>query len=275
MNIRNKVLSVTLLATLLAISASIAVSIYSTRSTLEETTFQKLTAVREMKALQVEQYFETLFGQVRTLSDNQMIVDAMGRFDESFDSLLGESRMRIAEAGDYNRALQEYYSAEFLSRLVSSDTNQSAEQFLPSGEAARYLQYLYIADNPNPVGQKELMDAPAGNYSSYVSAHRLYHPKLRNYLKTFGYYDIFLIDVDSGRIVYSVFKEVDFGTSLLSGPHRDSGLAEVFRQARDAEDSDAVSIVDFKRYEPSYNGQAAFIASPIYRDNKKIGVLAF
>lgn len=275
MNIRKKVLFLTLFATLLAISASIAVSIYSTRSTLEETTFRKLTAVREMKALQVEQYFKTIFGQIQTLSDNQMIVDAMERFSVSFDSFRGESRMRIPEAGNYYEKLKGYYANEFLPRLVNSEAERDTEYYLPKDETARYIQYLYIAANPNEVGAKDLMDAPEGNYSSYVAAHRLYHPKLRNYLNTFGYYDIFLIDIESGRVVYSVFKEIDYGTSLLTGPHKESGLAEVFRQARDAEDPNSVSIVDFARYEPSYNGQASFIASPIYRNNKKIGVLAF
>jgi methyl-accepting chemotaxis protein len=42
---------------------------------------------------------------------------------------------------------------------------------------------------------------------------------VRNYLEKFGYYDIFLVDPETGDIVYSVFKELDYSTSLIDGPY--------------------------------------------------------
>src|SRR6056300_810056 len=249
MSIRNKILFVTLISTLLAIVVSIAVTLVSTRSTLETATFQKLTAVRELKALQVESYFETLAGQVETFSDNQMVIEAMTAFGQAFDSLISESRLMIEEVGPYQDELKQYYRNEFIPRLVGGNSDAQVENYLPKEEAAQFLQYLFIAANPNPVGEKDKLDAPSGNYTSYTAAHRLYHPKFRHFLQTFGYYDIFLIEAESGAIVYSVFKEVDYGTSLLDGPHSNSALAEVFRAARDSDSIDSVHIVDFSRYE--------------------------
>ena len=105
--------------------------------------------------------------------------------------------------------------------------------------------------------------------------HRKHHPLFKQYLAKFGFYDIFLIDVENGRIIYSVFKEIDFGTSLLTGPHKNSNLARAFNAARVSTDPDFVSVVDFESYTPSYGAPAAFMASPIIDNGHTIGVLAF
>lgn len=49
-------------------------------------------------------------------------------------------------------------------------------------------------------------------------SHAKIHPIISNYLEKFGYYDIFLVDAVHGNVQYSVFKELDYGTSLKSGP---------------------------------------------------------
>ena len=92
-------------------------------------------------------------------------------------------------------------------------------------------------------------------------------------LQPFGLLDIFLVDAASDRIVYSVFKEVDFGTSLLSGPYRETNFARAFEAARVSNAPDFVQLVDFGAYEPSYNAFASFIASPIFDGDVKVGVL--
>jgi hypothetical protein len=86
---------------------------------------------------------------------------------------------------------------------------------------------------------------------------------------------MFLVDVKSGSVVYSVFKEADFATSLRRGPFANSNLADVFTQAENAGWSDFVSFSDYKAYEPSYGIPASFIASPIFQEGEKIGVLIF
>ena len=61
--------------------------------------------------------------------------------------------------------------------------------------------------------------------------------------------------------MYTVFKEVDFGTSLEQGPHRDSNLAEAYRAARESGTAEYTRLEDFEPYAPSYGAQAAVIAS--------------
>jgi len=136
------------------------------------------------------------------------------------------------------------------------------------------LQRVYITENPEPLGQKDnLIAATTG--SSYGFLHRTHHPGLRLLQQQMGYYDIFLINND-GDIVYSVFKENDFATNLLTGEWADTGLGDAFRQASELDQEAASVFVDFAPYPPSAQSPAAFIARPIILDNgERLGVLAY
>jgi len=88
-------------------------------------------------------------------------------------------------------------------------------------------------------------------------------------------YDIFLIDIDTGHIVYSVFKEADYATSLLTGPYANSNLGKAFQIAKTAKAPSFTYLIDFSPYAPSYNAPASFIVSPIFEQDKLLGVAAF
>lgn len=62
--------------------------------------------------------------------------------------------------------------------------------------------------------------------------------------------------------------------SLMSGSFADSGLAKAFKMAVSAPKGQVI-MTDFSPYTPSYESAAAFISSPIYDDNEKLGVLIF
>ncbi len=84
------------------------------------------------------------------------------------------------------------------------------------------------------------------------------------------FYDVFLIDLQ-GDIVYSQRHESDFATNLLDGPYRGSGLAEAFRESLMTMESTASS---FEYYQPSQL-MAAFVAIPVIREDRLLGVIAF
>ncbi|MEE9326985.1 MAG: adenylate/guanylate cyclase domain-containing protein [Cocleimonas sp.] len=111
--------------------------------------------------------------------------------------------------------------------------------------------------------------------SDYSKYHDIYHPGLHEFKERFGFYDIFLIDFNSGDVVYSVTKEVDFATNLLTGTFRSSGLADVVRSVRKNPVRDKVHIVDFSPYAPSYNAPASFIGSPVYNGQHIVGIIVF
>lgn len=244
------------------------------KSALEKQAFAKLTAVREMKASHVEAYFQNIRRQVLTFSEDRMVIDAMRNFREAFQSLDSELNLdQVLSEGDLQLKL--YYQNEFLPRLNRNLGRDAVlADFWPDSEAARALQYFYIAKNPFNVGEKHQLNRSKAP-TSYSDIHDIYHPIIRSYLEKFGYYDIFLVDPENGHIVYSVFKEVDFGTSLLTGPYRDTNFAQAFRAARQSGAPDFLRLEDFAPYPPSYNAPASFIASPIFDGEELVGVLLF
>ena len=134
------------------------------------------------------------------------------------------------------------------------------------------LQAAYITDNPNPEGQKHLLDqAPAS--IPYHFQHGQYHPYVRQLGDAAGYYDIFLFNVN-GDLLYSVAKETDFATNFVTGPFRDSGLAVAFSRAASGSAGEVYG-VDFTRYAPSGGQAAAFMATPVVNTTGQvIGVVA-
>ena len=75
--------------------------------------------------------------------------------------------------------------------------------------------------------------------------------------------------------MYSVFKEADYATSLLTGPYANSNLGKAFQIARTAKAPSFTYLIDFSPYAPSYNAAASFIVSPIFEQDKLLGVAAF
>ena len=68
---------------------------------------------------------------------------------------------------------------------------------------------------------------------------------------------------------------MDFTTSLKNGPYAATVLGDVFRKANEAKSNDMAIISDFEAYAPSNDDQAAFVATSIYNEGQKIGILIF
>ncbi len=265
-----------LLALIPALLAGVLIGLYSTdhaEVALEEQARSRLTALREDRANQVVNYFHTMRDQALAYAKDRMTIDAIQQFSANFRGLHDE----VMFTGEQARSpVQGYYASQFLAEFKRRNNGESVstDQLVNKlGDTGLVLQQLYIQSNPNPLGSKDaLVESPDG--SSYARAHALYHPAFRELQQRFGYYDIFLIDGDSGNVVYSVFKELDFATSMKSGPFADSGLADAYRGAMTLNEG-SVFQTDFAPYLPSYNDPAAFIATPVFVNGDRVGVIAF
>ncbi|MFQ5787402.1 MAG: PAS domain S-box protein, partial [Thermodesulfobacteriota bacterium] len=275
LSIRTKLTLILLLVGILSINITGWLCYLNPKNTVEKVYTNNLASIRETKKQQIETYFNQIRDQVITFSEDQMIIDAMKQFKRAFYSVKKNNVCANNQILHYALSVSDYYKNEYLARLNPNVINKrEVEQYLPDNDAAIILQYHYIANNRNPTGFKDNLEMAADG-SQYSRIHSKYHPIIRNYLKKFGYYDIFLIDADTGRIVYSVFKEVDYATSLLTGPYRNTNFARVFKEAQNAPDNEFARLVDFEFYDPSYSDPASFIASPIFDGDKQIGVLVF
>lgn len=257
-------------------SSSIIVTAYlgyrSGQSNLTDRAFNQLTSVRASKAYQIESYFKTIRNHIQTLSNDPTIGLAIAEFTNAYQQLDA-----VPLPADASPKIKTYYQNEFLPKLAKTEQGSPVlNSFLPDSSASNYLQYHYIAANPNAIGKKHLLDK-ANDDTEYSRVHERYHPIFRNIIEKFGYYDMFLID-PQGTVVYTVYKETDFTTNFTTGVYNDSNLARLVVSVRRSKEKDYAKVIDFEAYAPSYGAPAAFIASPIYNasnnQSKFVGVIA-
>lgn len=269
LTIKSKLSLILLAASLGSILVISILSWNRARSHLTQAIFDQLTSLRAAKARQIEFLFQTLYNHVETLAEDRMVVSAMAELNRGFREVQPEYI-----SSEWSNAIAQHYENEFFPELAKNiEGDPHWANYAPRSQAAQYLQYHYIANNPNPIGEKDALER-AEDGSEYSKYHEKYHSIFRNLIKKFGYYDLFLINHRTGDIVYSVYKETDYATNLITGPYRQSNLAKIVRAVRNNPDRGQVQIVDFQPYRPSYMAPAAFIAAPIYNGPHIIGILA-
>jgi methyl-accepting chemotaxis protein len=272
----NPLLLALLLVSLLPLALMGYATYRSASASLDEEARSKLQVVREITVKQVERYFGGLHDHLLVLANDPSTRGALADFREGFRTLLQDDAVTEADQTRARRDLDAWYAGEFASRYKAESDNELSIDAITEvlGDAAVWLQDLYIRRNENPPGSKDRLDA-AADASAYSRAHGRHHPIFRNILEKFGLYDIFLVDADSGEVVYTVFKEIDFGTSLGNGAFRETSLGKVFDKAARAGRGDVVYFGHFSPYLPSYDKPAGFIAAPILEGRKVVGVVVF
>ncbi|CAM3531640.1 methyl-accepting chemotaxis protein [Vibrio aerogenes] len=226
----------------------------------------QLVASRNQTAKQVENYFLTIRGQINSASKNLMYIQAMKDFTQAFFERPVPSVPRSS--------LGQYYQQDFAQEYSKHNAGKAPPVTeMLSGLSARTnaFQQTFIADNPAALGEKDNL-VSLNESSAYARMHSKYHPAIRQYLNDFGFYDIFLVEPKQGHIVYSVFKELDFATSLTDGPYANTGIGQVFQRVMQ---SRQIEMGDFSPYLPSYDNQAAFIGAPLTENGQLLGVLIY
>ena len=269
-----------LLWSLLAVSMlPLAFMGYATYSSaakaIEGQSLRKLQTVNTITAKAVDNYFSSMEEQLKITAENRMTLEALEAFATGFQKIESDDNLTESSIQDARKSLSTYYTGEFSNEYMRQTENEPpTTSFLENlSDSSAYLQYLYIRKNENPLGSKELLNA-ADDGSSYTAAHSLYHPIFRNFLKRLGIYDFFLVDAD-GVIVYSVFKELDFATSLKTGSFAGTNFARSFQESVSGGRRDTVAFADFEKYLPSYEAPASFIAAPIYNGRELKGAVIF
>jgi len=105
----------------------------------------------------------------------------------------------------------------------------------------------------------------------YESVYRGIDPLFRKHMEVYGYKDIYVISGSTGRVMYSATRRQDFGTSLVTGAYKDSGLGVLFRNVLKKRTND---MVDFSQYDP-IGKPAAFMGAPVFNETGGVmGVVA-
>jgi methyl-accepting chemotaxis protein len=249
----------------------------SSLEALREQATGQMAGVRDLEAGRILDHFHTVRDQIITFSEDPMVLEAMAKLPGLFESYRGQRALTDEQLARMKGELAGFYSAEFAGQYRAGNGGADPETASVLGaldEDSIALQHAYISANPRSLGSKDGLDA-ADDGSDYSGLHGRIHPVIRDYAKRFGYSDVYLCDPDTGDIVYSVFKGIDYSTSLQHGPFSSTGIGAAFKQAQQASEGEAFAFVDFERYEPAYGTPAGFIASPIYDGGEKLGVAIF
>lgn len=219
-----------------------------------------MASLRALKSAELHLYFSRLQYETETFARVPDVANWLPALREAFRELPAASDAQKTR-------LRQHYDAHFWPRVddVLRESGDE-ERLLQMSPQALYAQYQYIATNPFPVGEKDKLDA-AGS-ERYSQIHAQVHAFMRQTLHDGGFYDLFLISPE-GDMVYSVFKEVDFGTNLRTGPYQASGLGRAFQEAARLRET---VFVDYSLYLPSYGDAAAFIGVPVTRNGQFLGV---
>lgn len=132
------------------------------RDALQEAIYNQLTATRKSKTQQVETYFRTIRNELSQLASSKMSIEAAREFRAAYDEL---------DRSDFDftlrRKVGDCYSTQYLpERRRILGREPTLDEYLLVGSASYYLQYHYIAANPNPPQRRELVD-DAGDGSAY------------------------------------------------------------------------------------------------------------
>ncbi|WP_102226579.1 methyl-accepting chemotaxis protein [Acidimangrovimonas sediminis] len=224
------------IAVVVAIAGIVTFASYeSARSTLQDEARDRLAAIAATRGRALEGWAQRQETEVKALAESGTVINSLRLFANGWAKMA-----------------------------------QDKTQY-PDGPGA-YLRRLYIDENPNKTGEKDRLDR-ATDRSGWSGAHGAYHPSLRQVKDLRGFYDIFLFD-PAGNVVYTVFKESDFGTNVETGRFASTGLGAVFRAAMGS-GADKPVFADFSPYAPSNDAPAAFLAQRVKdRKGTVIGVVA-
>ncbi|MCG2812604.1 MAG: PAS domain S-box protein [Candidatus Aminicenantes bacterium] len=173
--------------------------------------------------------------------------------------------------------LTNYSSIETIKTEVSNRLNSVAEnktELINNYFKWRLADVKILAENSSVIEASEKFTGAFEKHGLKSSEYKAIDKEFRRFLTYYkegkGYSDILFIS-KAGDVVFTLMHEPDFGTNLITGPYKDSELANVFSNAYTLMETE---VSDFKYYPPAAE-PSSFIASPVRKEGKFIGVIAF
>jgi len=269
LGVQSKVLAMVLLASLLSLLLTGLVSYSIGSHVLTTAVTNQLVALRNSRVEAIRDYFGFLSNHVLTIGEGFLVIDGLKDFRAAYPKL-----QNTTLSAEQQKKLVAYYTDVFIPRLKKNvDGEPALATYLPNTPADRYITYHYTANNPRAPHLDELQDA--GDGSEYSAVHRKYSQRFRRLAEVFGYRDIFLVDVDSADVLFSVAKEADMGSNLRTGVYADTALAKTFDEIRKSRDPNFVYISDIEHYKASFGEPALFIGTTVFDGDQFIGALIY
>ena len=159
----------------------------------------------------------------------------------------------IALATDWRSGLEQFFAntGNVVRAIAQSKTTVEALEFigfeyeLIDGDRTSTLQKRSVEDNPNPAGQRHLLENPGVDV--FDNSHAHYHSYFVGLIDGGGFDDVLLVDA-SGNVIYAVAKDIDFATNLVDGPLKGTGLAKAYLATRNATTKSTATFVKLEFY---------------------------
>jgi methyl-accepting chemotaxis protein len=230
-----------------------------------ELTNQQATVARSIRdgLARVEQGVAVIAGDLDT-------VRALTDFSVAFDELEAAGELLSEAERD---ELNSFYESTLLAAIADAGFDPPpVAEVVPASPTGRYLQYHYIVQNPSPPDERDQMTVSQTDDTEYARVHGDQHESMVRLAELVRLGAVMLVD-DQGRVVYTTSKQVDFGTSALDGPYRESGLARAVNERLPAAAIGETILVDFERYLPAGARPTMFAAAAVRSDATTIGAV--
>lgn len=249
-----------------ALVSALLVGVYNYftgRTLLADTVNDQLIDVATNRAGSIESGIQALENLTATLAIEPSVPAAIVDLSAEY------AAMSDVLDPDQEAELEELYRAGIDLITPPGVTPPDPGTLIPRSDTGRYLQYWYVGQAP--LGERRDISDP-GDGSDYTAAHARHHAGLAALAATLDTSEILLIDLN-GIVVYSIEKRADFATSLVDGPHADSGLGDVVDRLGTAAAGEVV-LVDFSPYIPARGLPVLWAATAVRAGGEVVGALA-
>jgi class 3 adenylate cyclase len=226
----------------------------------------RITALGAARADEVERYVGSLERAAIAQAISPSTAAAIDQFAEAYVELQAEEPSTTDAV-----AVDDYYRDTVAPELTAARGRPvSPASLVPRDPAAVHLQANYVVPSDGDGGV--LTDAGEG--SRWSELHNSLHQSFNEFTIQTGVDDFYLIEADAGIIVYSTAKDIDFATSLLTGPQSGSALAVLVNSFGNQPEPGVAVIRDFAGYAAAGDEPSLFVASPVITNGTLIGFVA-
>ncbi|WP_144875715.1 adenylate/guanylate cyclase domain-containing protein [Microbacterium sp. 1.5R] len=272
LSIQSKLL-IMLLAVSLASSVIVgAIGFINGRESLHDAAVDQLITIRSMRAAEITDAIDLVKRDASLNSRNLSAQTLSTTINDGY----AELQQGEPVPGEYE-SLETYYADTFIPELENRTGDQYGDSaFIPESVAGQHLQALFSTQNQDFDADYDTLldDNDPGDGSNYAVASERYGDYFTRLVREAGYEDALLMNLD-GDVVFSAYKGPELGTNLLTGPYRETTLAQAYSDAIATNSVSTVVLTDFERWIPSLNVPTMWVVSPVGNDSRITGAMAF
>lgn len=266
LSVSTRVSLVVVAVAIAALAATAAVGLERGTQLAREAVQERLATLGATRGDQVATHLEVLGDRIGALAASPLTADAIEAFASATDELEAESATE-AQVDDLTRHYVDVVEPP-LAEVRGRPVGMSG--LFPVTDAAVRLQTTWTAVEP---GEDPALVDDADDGTTWSSVHATWHPSYRDVARQSGFTDLWLVDLDE-RIVYSVDKRIDLGTSLEVGPHSGGVLATAVAAVVADPLGPSVVVGDLAPTVAAGDQPMGVVASPVLDGDRLVGVVA-